>query len=87
MGNFFIVQGSTEPGATVTVNGETVEVGGDGSFNKTVALTREGWNTIVIRAIDPAGNTTEHRESVLVEVTDAHGLVVLLVALLVRSRG
>jgi hypothetical protein len=68
MGNLIIVQGSTEPGATVTINGETVEVGGDGSFRKTLALNREGLNTIVIRATDPAGNTTEDRKQVFVEV-------------------
>jgi hypothetical protein len=67
MGNFFLVQGVTEPGATVTVNGEPVDVAGDGTFKKTVALTREGWNTIVIRATDPAGNTTEDRKTVRVE--------------------
>ena len=68
MGNLIIVQGTTEPGATVTVNGEAVEVGGDGSFRKTVALNREGLNTLVIRATDPAGNTTEDRKQVYVEV-------------------
>ncbi|HVN75245.1 MAG TPA: FecR domain-containing protein [Thermoanaerobaculaceae bacterium] len=68
MGNFFIIQGVTVPGATVTVNGEPVEVEGDGTFKKAVALNREGWNTIVIRATDPAGNTAEDRKSVYVEV-------------------
>jgi len=67
MGNFFLVQGVTEPGATVTVNGEAVDVAGDGTFKKTVALTREGWNTIVIRATDPAGNSSEDRKTVRVE--------------------
>lgn len=67
MGNFFLVQGVTDPGATVTVNGEPVDVAGDGTFKKAVALTREGWNTIVIRATDPAGNTAEDRKTVLVE--------------------
>ena len=42
MGNFFLVQGVTEPGATVTVNGEPVDVAGDGTFKKTVALTARG---------------------------------------------
>jgi len=68
MGNFFIIQGVTIPGATVTVNGEPVEVAGDGTFKKAVALNREGWNTIVIRATDPAGNTAEDRKSVYVEI-------------------
>jgi len=67
MGNFFLLQGATEPGCTVTINGESVEVKADGSFKKAVALAREGWNTIVVRAVDPAGNVTEHRESVHVE--------------------
>jgi len=68
MGNFFIVEGTTVPGATVTVNGEPVEVTGDGTFKKAVVLNREGLNTIVIRATDPAGNTSEDRKTVYVEV-------------------
>jgi hypothetical protein len=68
MGNLFIVEGATVPGATVTVNGEPVEVAGDGTFKKAVALNREGMNTIVIRATDPAGNTSEDRKTVYVEV-------------------
>ena len=68
MGNFFIVEGVTISGATVTVNGEPVEVQGDGTFKKAVAVNREGWNTIVIRATDPAGNSAEDRKSVYVEV-------------------
>jgi len=67
MGHFFLVQGTTEPGATVTVNDEAVAVAGDGSFKKAVMFNREGWNTIIVRATDPAGNTSEYRESVLVE--------------------
>jgi len=67
MGHFFLIQGVTEPGATVTVNDEAVAVAGDGSFKKAVMFNREGWNTIIVRATDPAGNTSEHRESVLVE--------------------
>ncbi|MFH1177519.1 MAG: FecR domain-containing protein [Acidobacteriota bacterium] len=68
IGHFFLVQGVTESGAIVTINGEAVEVGGDGTFKKAVVFGRAGWNTILVRAIDPAGNTSEHRESVLVEV-------------------
>ena len=68
MGNFFILQGVTEPGATVTINGEPVEVSGDGTFKKAVALNHEGWNTIVTKATDPAGNTAEDRKQVYVEV-------------------
>lgn len=68
MGNFFLIQGVTEPGATVTINGEAVAVAGDGSFKKAVAINREGKSVIVIRATDAAGNTAEHKETVFVEV-------------------
>lgn len=68
MGNLALIQGVTEPGATVTVHGEGVEVTADGRFIKTVALNQEGRITILIRATDPAGNVTEHRETILVEV-------------------
>lgn len=68
MGNLVLIQGITEPGATVTVHGEGVEVSADGRFIKTIAIGQEGRTTIVIRAIDPAGNVSEHRETVLVEV-------------------
>lgn len=68
MGNLILLNGATEPGTSVTINGEVVEVGGDGTFKKAVALGREGWNTIVVRATDPAGNVAERKESVFVEV-------------------
>ena len=68
MGNLILVQGVTEAGATVTINGEIVEVAADGTFKKAIALHQAGENTLVIRATDPAGNTSEHRESVYVEV-------------------
>ena len=68
MGNLFLVQGVTEPGATVTINDEVVTVAGDGTFKKAVALHHEGSTAIVIRATDPSGNTTERTEPVFVEV-------------------
>lgn len=68
MGNLFLIQGVTEPGATVTINGEAVAVAGDGTFKKAVAINREGKSVIVIRATDAAGNTAEHKETVFVEV-------------------
>jgi Glucodextranase, domain B len=68
VGHFFLVQGTTEPGASVTINGEPVNVAGDGTFRKAVVFNQAGWNTIVVRAVDAAGNTSEHRESVYVEV-------------------
>jgi len=68
MGNVFIFQGKTQLGTTVTINGEPVEVTGDGTFRKAVTLYREGRVDVVIRATDPSGNVSEHTEQVLVEV-------------------
>ena len=67
LGRLFIVRGHTEPGATVTINGELVEVDGEGRFDKTVELTGDGWNDLVLAAVDPSGNRTERRERVFVE--------------------
>ena len=64
----FIVEGSTEVGAIITINGERVELGVAGKFRKTVEMFKEGWNDIVIVATDPSGNHSEHRERVFVEV-------------------
>jgi hypothetical protein len=67
LGHLFIVRGRTEAGATVTINGEGVELDGEGQFSKTVELAKDGWNDLVIAAVDPSGNRTERRERVFVE--------------------
>jgi hypothetical protein len=67
IGNMFLVQGRTEPGCTVTVNGELVDVGADGAFKKAIAFHETGAGVIVIQATDPAGNKSEHREHVFLE--------------------
>jgi len=68
LGHLFIVEGTTEPGAVVDVNGEELEVEGDGHFRKAIEVTEPGWNTLVIVARDPAGNETKKEERVFVEV-------------------
>jgi hypothetical protein len=55
-GTVLIVGGKTEPGARVSINGEPVEVGLDGSFNKAIQMNREGWSTLEVRAVDSDGN-------------------------------
>ncbi|HEV7667323.1 MAG TPA: FecR domain-containing protein [Thermoanaerobaculia bacterium] len=55
-GTVLIVGGKTEPGARVSINGEPVEVDLDGSFNKAIQMSREGWSTLEIRAVDSDGN-------------------------------
>ena len=68
MGQLFIVEGRTEVGATVTINDEEVNVDADGHFRKAVEVPHDGWNDLVIAAVDPAGNRTERRQRVYVEV-------------------
>lgn len=48
---------STSSPVTLTVNGNTVSVGSDGSFSTTVTLS-EGKNTITIEAVDKAGKVS-----------------------------
>jgi hypothetical protein len=66
-GNIFIVAGRTDPGSHVEVNGEQVNAGVDGSFTKTVQLTREGWAAIEVRARDRWGGESSRRLRVHVE--------------------
>lgn len=67
-GNIFLIGGRTEPGCTVRVNGEPVDVSADGSFTKTIQIDREGWNQLEIRARDAAGNEVSTHRRVLVEI-------------------
>ncbi len=68
LGHMFIFEGATEVSATLTINGETVELDADGRFRKTVEIFEDGWIDIVIVAVDPSGNRTERTERVFVEV-------------------
>jgi hypothetical protein len=53
------ITGITEPGATLTINDEAVEVEEDGSFSYDVTL-KPGNNKFVLIATDPAGNETRY---------------------------
>jgi hypothetical protein len=66
-GNIYIVAGKTEPGATVTINEEPARVDADGTFTKTIQFTRDGWNSVEIRASDAWGNESSLTKPVLVE--------------------
>jgi len=66
-GSISMVNGRTEPGARVEVNGEQVALGADGSFTKAVQLSKEGWNIIEVRARNAWGNETVRRHRVFVE--------------------
>ncbi|WP_409271302.1 Ig-like domain-containing protein [Neobacillus sp. SCS-31] len=54
----YVVSGTVEAGAAVTVNGEAATVDSEGRFTKEIALA-EGLNRIVVVASDAVGNTTE----------------------------
>ncbi len=67
LGHLFIVEGQTEIGATITINGAKVETDNQGLFRRAVEVHRIGWNEIVIRSTDPAGNQIDRRERVFLE--------------------
>lgn len=68
LGQMFIVEGHSEPGAVVTINDEPVELDAEGRFRKTIEATHEGWNELLVVAVDPSGNRSERRERAFVEV-------------------
>ncbi len=55
-GDFCVVRGATEPGASLRVAGKEVVPDGAGAFEAVVPLER-GINMIVVEASDAAGNT------------------------------
>lgn len=67
-GSLVIVRGRTEPGASVSVNGELAVVDASGSFNKAVQMTQEGWAQVVVLATDAAGNVNRHSGRVHIDV-------------------
>ena len=62
------MRGRTEAGATLTVNGQRVDVGGDGSFNEFIQLPAEkaGRQIVVFRAVGINGGVTESKRPVMV---------------------
>lgn len=61
----FTVTGRTSVGATVSVNGKVVPVLPDGSFVQSVAVQR-GVNSIIVEAVNPAGNKSSETLTVTV---------------------
>jgi hypothetical protein len=66
--NILQVRGRTEPGATVTVNGQRVDVGADGSFNEFITLTvdKPGRQMVAIKSTGINGGENTQRRSVAV---------------------
>ncbi len=69
------VEGSTEPGVSLTVNGNEVDVNADGTFSYTLNLDNQGIYSIKVKAVDKAGNQTvkavaiEYRKIETVQIT------------------
>jgi hypothetical protein len=53
--NILQVKGRTEPGATLTVNGQRVDVSPDGSFNEFITLEKPGRQIVTIRSTGITG--------------------------------
>ena len=66
-GQFYTIAGTTEPGATVFINDEEVDVESSGAFQKLIGFEKIGRNDIVIKAVDPAGNQRVESQVVIVE--------------------
>jgi hypothetical protein len=64
-GNVLQVKGRTEAGASLTVNGQRVDVRPDGSFDEFITF-EGGRQTVVIRATGVGGGVSEMKRSVLV---------------------
>jgi len=67
-GPMVVVNGRTEPGATLWVDAEKVDVFENGQFSTVVRLRREGVNEVRFVAQDAAGNETEVVRSTYVEI-------------------
>jgi FecR protein len=63
-GNIVQIKGRSEPGATVSVNGQRLEVQADGSFNEFITLEGLGKQTLLVRAVGLNGGVTEQRRSI-----------------------
>jgi len=66
-GPFYMIEGATDPGATVFINDEEVDVESNGHFKKLVSFSKVGRNSVVVKAVNAAGKQTIQSETVLVE--------------------
>jgi hypothetical protein len=64
--NLLQVKGRTEPGASVTINGQRVDVQGDGSFNEFITLPTAGRQLVTIRSTGINGGVNEQKRPVVV---------------------
>jgi hypothetical protein len=65
-GNVLHVRGRTEPGATLTVNGERLEVQADGTFDEFLTFEAGAATAVVLRSTGVRGGVVEQRRRVSV---------------------
>ncbi len=66
-GSLVLVNGRTEPGATVKINDEPVSVQLNGSFSKTIQMTQVGFAFITVVATDAWNNSNEVKRRVFID--------------------
>ncbi len=66
-GSLVLVNGRTEPGATVKINNEPVSVQLNGSFSKTIQMTQVGFAFITVVATDAWSNSNEVKRRVFID--------------------
>jgi hypothetical protein len=64
--NILQIKGQTEPGATITVNGQRVDVDSDGGFIDFITLEKLGRQIVIIRATGLNGGVNEQKRPVVV---------------------
>ena len=64
--NILQIKGRTEPGATVSVNGQPMDVQPNGSFNEFITLEKAGPQPVVIRAVGISGGVKTETRNVSV---------------------
>ncbi len=55
-GRYLLIQGRTEPGVLLTINGQQVDVDENGSFRSFAQFSKDGMETFTVSAQDQSGN-------------------------------
>src|SRR5207245_2612701 len=72
-GNILQVKGKTEPGASLTVNGQRIDVATNGSFNEYITLEVGAKPVVVIRVTGINGGVTEQKRPVVISYSGPRG--------------